>query len=154
MDHVEITERPGMRLAGVPHRGPYPEIGAAFGRLFAALTAARAWDRAGLMLGVYYYNPEPLPEAEFRSHAAVIWPEDMPLPEGLEEVRIAPGRVACLTLKGSYEGLAAAWDRLTGDWARQSGAVPTGPLVYELYRNDLSDTPPEDLLTELCLTVE
>lgn len=154
MPEIEIRQMPALRVAAVPHIGPYSQIAPAFERLFGILQHANAWADMRGSIGVYYYNPEPVSEAEFRSHAGAVWAEGAVIPEGLEEVQVPACRAAVLTHKGPYDGLAAAWDALAGGWVKDNGAVPTGQLAYEVYLNEPSQVAPEELLTELVLPIE
>lgn len=142
---------PARRLAALPHKGPYIEIGRAFEKLGSTVAARGLYGRFGHMVGVYYDSPADVKPADLRSHAGLQAPEDMALAPPLEEVRLPAGRHAVLTFKGPYAGLAAAYDQLFGVWLPNSGEAPADSPVFEVYLNSPMDTAPEDLLTEICL---
>jgi AraC family transcriptional regulator len=72
------------------------------------------------------------------------------LPPSHERLTLAGGRVAVLTHRGPYGGIAAAWDALYR-WLEASGEVEADAPSYDRYLNGPEDTAPENLLTELCL---
>jgi AraC family transcriptional regulator len=151
---VTIRTDPERRLAAVPHKGPYPEIGRAFEKLGSTVAARGFYGRFGHMVGVYYDSPADVKPAELRSHAGLECPADMILDPPLEEVRLPAGRLAVLTFTGPYAGLPAAYDQLLGVWLPPSGEVPADSPMFEVYLNSPMDTPPEDLVTEVCLPLK
>ena len=148
---VIIRTDPERRLAAVPHKGPYPEIGRAFEKLGSTVAARGFYGRFGHMVGVYYDSPADVKPADLRSHAGLECPADMALDPPLEEVRLPAGRHAVLTFTGPYAGLPAAYDQLLGVWLPPSGEVPADSPMFEVYLNSPMDTPPEALVTEVCL---
>lgn len=68
-------------------------------------------------------------------------------------MRIPGGPRAVLTHRGPYDGLKRAYDQLFRLWLPQSGCALVNAPDYEIYRNNPSDTPPEKLLTDICLPV-
>jgi AraC family transcriptional regulator len=151
---VTIRTDPERRLAAVPHKGPYPEIGRAFEKLGSTVAARGFYGRFGHMVGVYYDSPADVKPADLRSHAGLECPADMILDPPLEEVRLPAGRLAVLTFTGPYAGLPAAYDQLLGVWLPPSGEVPTDSPMFEVYLNSPMDTAPEDLVTEVCLPLK
>ncbi len=154
MFSVTIRHDPARRLAAVAHRGPYMEVGQSFERLGTILGQRGLWGRVGALVGVYYDDPAATRASALRSHAGVALPPDMAVPEGLEEVALAEGRVAVLRFKGPYAGLAAAYDHLFGPWLARSGEEPRDAPAVEIYLNTPADTAPDDLLTEVCLPLK
>jgi AraC family transcriptional regulator len=142
---------PARRLAAVPHKGPYPTINSAFEKLGATVAARGFHGRFGHMVGVYYDSPADVKPADLRSHAGLEAPADLPLDPPLEEVTLPAGRHAVLTFTGPYAGLPAAYDQLFGVWLPASGESPADSPVFEVYLNSPMDTPPEALVTEICL---
>jgi AraC family transcriptional regulator len=151
MSPVTIRTDPARRLAAVPHKGPYPEIGRAFEKLGSTVAARGFYGRVGHMVGVYYDSPADVKPADLRSHAGLEAPADLPIAPPLEEVTLPAGRHAVLTFTGPYAGLPAAYDQLFGIWLPQSGETPADSPVFEVYLNSPMDTAPDDLVTEICL---
>lgn len=148
---VTLRTDPARRLAAVPHRGAYHEIGRAFEKLGSTVAARGLHGRFGHMVGVYYDSPADVKPADLRSHAGLEAPEDLALAPPLEEVRLPAGRHAVLTFTGPYAGLHAAYDQLMGVWLPESGEIPADSPVFEVYLNNPMDTAPEALVTEICL---
>ncbi len=148
---VDIAEVPTRRLAAVPHRGAYYEIGKAFEKVGNIFTARELWPHARGMVGVYHDDVTAVPEAELNSHAGVVVEEGFDMPDVLEDLHLAPGRTAVMHYKGPYAGLRAAYDYLYGVWLPKSGEVPGDAPPFEVYLNSPMDTPPDELLTDVCV---
>ena len=73
---VEQGEQGGFILVGVDHVGPYMEIGAAFAKV-------KTQFPDGELAGIYYDNPEFVPEDSLRSFAGV----KVSATEGLKQSR-------------------------------------------------------------------
>jgi AraC family transcriptional regulator len=151
---VEIADQPPRRLAAVAHSGPYPEIGGAFEKLSAIISARGLWPAVRGGVAVYYDDPAATEPRALRSHAGFVLDEAAAMPAGLDEVRIARGPAAVLHFRGPYAGLEAAYGYLYGTWLAQSGREPADAPVYEVYLNGPSDVPPEELLTEIVVPLK
>jgi AraC family transcriptional regulator len=148
---VETLTQPARRLIGLPHRGAYSSIGAAFEKLGAVMAARGLWPRARGMAALYLDDPGTTPEADLRSFAGALVDADLPLPEGLEQRLVPAGRFAVLHFRGPYAGLQAAYDQLYNHWLPASGEEPRDAPALEVYLNSPMDTAPDDLLTDICL---
>ena len=147
---VEIRQDPARRLAAMPHKGAYAEIGRAFEKGGAVLAARKLMGACGGMVGVYYDDPSAVAAADLRSHAGFeIGSGPIELP--LEQVNLPAGRHAVLRFKGPYSGLPAAYEQLYRNWLPQSGETPADSPVFEVYLNTPMEVAPEELLTEICL---
>lgn len=150
---VEVLERPARRVIGLPHRGAYNRIGEAFRRLSDAVGAQNLWPEAIEFLGVFFDDPGSVPEEDLRSLAAIAVRDDLAMPAGFEQARLAAGRFAVLHHKGPYEGLPAAWGWLMETWLPASGLKPRPDSGCEIYRNAPGEVPEAELLTDICLPV-
>jgi AraC family transcriptional regulator len=149
--NVDITQRPPVRLAAVPHTGPYARINEAFKQLDPLAKAAGLVGRGASLIAVYRDDPMKTPEAQLRSAAGIMISAMTKVPPSLTEVKLEPGRYAHLTHTGPYEGLPKAWQRLWTEWLPTSGHKPAAGPSYELYRNTPATTASEELVTELYL---
>jgi AraC family transcriptional regulator len=150
--NVTIETMPELRVATVRHIGPYDRISEAFARLGAlAGPAGLMRFSQGGMVGIYHDDPESTPIEQLRSDAGLVVPADVPLPDGLSEQRLPAGRYAKATHVGPYSQLGDVWSRLMGEWLPRSGHRIGEGSSYEVYRNDPSNTPPEQLCTEIFL---
>jgi AraC family transcriptional regulator len=148
---IEIRQEPARRLAATPHTGPYHGISRAFQKLSATMAARNLFAHAGKMIATYYDDPASVPAAQLRSHAGFEIHGDVALDAPLETVNLPSGRHAVLTYTGPYAGLPAAYDQLYAVWLPQSGEEPADSPPFENYLNTPMDTPPEALITEICL---
>ena len=154
MYDVTLKNAPALKIAGLPHTGAYLAIGKVFEDVSATFTARNLWPLARGMSGVYYDDPNAVPEAELRSFAGVVVAEDTPIPDGLQAVTTHAGKTAVLTFKGPYAGLKGAYDYLFGNWLPNSGEEAADAPSYESYLNSPMDTAPDELVTEICLPLK
>jgi AraC family transcriptional regulator len=149
---VTIETLEPARAAGVLHTGPYAGIGAAFQQLGGILAARNLFAQTRALFAIYHDAPDAKPEAELRSHVAVIlgdgFPPDLP---GLDYFDVAGGKHAVLKHTGPYATLGPAYDWLYGKWLPQSGEEPRDAPPIELYVNDPRSTPPDQLRTDIRL---
>jgi AraC family transcriptional regulator len=151
MVEYEIRNRDSVRLAALPHRGAYQDIGRAFQEIAAIFTARGLWAQAGPMVGVYHSDPSSVPEADLRSHAGVQVDAAFGMPDVLEEVILPGGPHAVMLYVGPYAGLPAAWDALYGNALPASERLPAEHASFEVYLNDPTQVAPEALRTEICV---
>jgi len=151
---VEILTANPRRLAAKAHKGPYPEIGAAFQQVASVFASRDLWPQAQGMLGMYYDDPSSVAPEDLHSHAGVIVGSDFDMPENLEEVAVPGGRMAVMHYKGPYAGLSAAYDYLFCDWLQKSGEELREAPSFEVYLNDPMDTAPDELLTDICVPLK
>ena len=152
---VDIKDLPALRVAAVRHMGPYTRINEAFERLGEVAGAAGLIKPPSVqMIALYYDDPESTPENELTSDAGIIVSENVALSGGLEERRVPAGTFACAVYVGPYESLPDAWGQLMGEWLPASGRTfREGAPSCELYLNDPSTTPKEELRTEIRIPV-
>lgn len=147
--HVEVKQLPAQRVAAVRHVGPYRRISDAFGRLGEIAGPAGLVEQRPTMLALYYDDPEITPEAELRSDAAIVVPDRVELPAGLDEHRLPAGRYACTLHVGPYEQLGDTWSRFMGQWLPHSGERMAEGTSFEIYLNTPAEVPSTELRTEL-----
>lgn len=149
---VIVETLPSLRVAGVLHRGPPIDIGRAFQTLGGVMSARNLFPHAVGMIAVYHDAPGARPDAELRSHAAVLIKDSFPQNiDGLEYFELAGGRYAIMQHKGPYATLGAAYEWLYGKWLPQSGEEPRDEPPVEFYVNDPRTTAPDQLRTDIRL---
>ena len=152
--HIETRTIDPIRVAYIRNIGPYTGAGKAWERLTAWAGPAGLLGPDTLCIGIGHDDPRTTPEAELRYDACV------PAPEGIEgngEVAIqtiAGGEYAVALHEGSYDGLAAAYGELCGNWLAGSGRTHRAEPLFEIYLNMAHDTAPEDLRTEIWLPLD
>ena len=148
---VEIKHVDEQRVAALRHRGPYNQISGAFEKLGEIAGAAGLFrDGAAKMVALYYDDPKTTPPDQMESDAGVVIGNSAQLPDGLNEQHIHAGDYATTLHVGPYEALPDAWARLLGEWLPSSGyRLADDGATYELYLNDPSRVPKDQLRTEL-----
>jgi AraC family transcriptional regulator len=154
MYDITIREEPALRLAALPHRGPYGAIGTVFDRL-AAWAAARGLAGPGTrFIGLYHDDPGSVPAAELRAEAAVTVPDGVEASDGVHILDLPPTRLATLVFKGPYAELEGAYTWLYRDWLPTSGEEPADQPPREEYLNDCRSLPPAEWLTAIMLPLK
>lgn len=148
---VTIKQQPELRVAGIRHIGPYQNIGQAFARIGGILKGPP--PAGSQMIAVYHDDPATTAPDQLRSEAAITLPGGVPNPDGLIEQRVAAGRYAVTSYKGSYDGLPAVWAALKTEWLPLSGERMGHP-GYEVYLNNPGNAAPQELLTEIYLRLQ
>lgn len=152
MDYqVDIRTVPAMTAVTVPHTGSYMDIGRAFGQLYMVLGQRGLVQPGQRMVALYYDDPDIVPEAQLRSSAGVVPVRPYAVEAPLETREIRGGEYAVLHYKGPYAGMRAAYQWLYGQWLPASGREAADAPAFEDYLNSPRDTPPADLLTDICL---
>lgn len=148
---VEVKTLPSIPLLSLAHKGSYMEIGRTFEALFGRLRPQDTVPPGIRMIAVFMDDPTLVEEAALRSHAAFAGSQLQTRHEPVEALHTRPGDYAVLRHKGPYADMRSAYRWLFGTWLPQSGREAGEAPVIEEYLNSPHDTPPPDLLTELCL---
>lgn len=140
-----------IRVAALPHHGPYMNIGSTFERLLA-LAGGQGLLGSGIRtFGIYYDDPSVTPASALRADACVAIPDGC-VPSGELQVReIRGGRYAVVLYVGPYAELERPYRWLYGTWLAQSGEVPDNAPTVEEYLNDARAVQPTELQTEIWL---
>jgi AraC family transcriptional regulator len=152
---VTIKPIPPTRVIFVRDTGPYGH------------SAMNAWEKLcrwagprGLLngkptfIGLSHDDPDVTPAAKIRYDACLVATRDVQ-PEGEIGVQeIGGGDYAVTVHKGPYENLSATYAALCGQWIPQKGYRLRTLPPLEIYLNSPESTPPEELLTEVCVPVE
>ena len=154
MYDVTFRDMKPVEAVGIDHRGAYTSIGKAFETLGGLMYSRNLFGPGQKMYGVYYDDPESVPESELRSTAAF-----GPVPEGakldlpLRPLEIAGGRYAVLTHKGPYAELALAYQWLYRTWLASQNLEIRNEPALEIYLNTPREAAPQDLMTEICIPI-
>ncbi|WP_429340920.1 AraC family transcriptional regulator [Paraburkholderia sp. GAS42] len=151
MRDVVIREVPVMEVVSVEHTGSYMQIGKAFDTLIGWIAARGLFSPEMRMVGIFYDDPGVVPEAELRSRAGVVLPRRVEISAPVSMTSIPAGEYAVLRHKGPYGDMQAAYQWLYGVWLVQSGREAADAPCFEEYLNNPKDTPPSELLTDICL---
>lgn len=152
--NIDIRTLPVRPAVGLLHKGAFNEIGEAFERLFGLLGAHGLTPHVRVPFGRYREGPDGVPVDELRSHACAFTDIRIEPPSPLEAFDAGGGTYAVLTYKGPYSAMKPAYDWLFGVWLPNSGREPRDEHVLEINLNTPMDSPPSELLTEICLPLE
>ncbi len=149
---VEIEPFAGARLAAIEHRGDYQTIGNSFAKVqiwFAArkLPITRSF-------GIYFDDPESIPEKDLRAEAGLVTDEDTGDAGAIRIVPIPAMLCASVLHKGPYAELERAYRHLFRDWLPASGYEAADFSCFEEYLNDPRETPASELLTRVHLPIK
>ncbi|RAP40334.1 hypothetical protein BYZ73_16125 [Rhodovulum viride] len=145
---VEIRKMSPLTRFGLPHRGPYPGIGATFLRLGHLFDASGLPGQVVLRAGVYHDAPARVAPDRMRSHACCGFGAEIWMPLAFDRIVIEGGRSAVMTYSGPYSGLAAAWAWLYAE-SLPAGESPAAAPPHEIYRSLFPAIPVETQLTEV-----
>lgn len=154
MFDVTIREEPAMRLATLPHRGPYGAIGTVFDRLMAWAGARGLVGDDSRFIALYHDDPVSVPEKDLRSEAGITVPPGVEASEGVTIQDLPPTRVAVLVFKGPYAELEGAYSWIYRDWLPASGEEPADQPCREDYLNDCRTLPPSEWLTAIMVPLK
>ncbi|RID93205.1 GyrI-like domain-containing protein [Gemmobacter lutimaris] len=148
---VDIRAIPETRIAALPYKGPYNQVGPLFRQAADLVSVSGLWPmvQAAAMIG--YDNPRVTAPEACRAHAGFVVAPGFPIHPPFDEVLYPAGRHAVVLVKGPYTNLPEAYRWLADDWYPASGEKHAGRVAYEVYLNDPSEVAEEDLLTEVRL---
>ena len=147
---VALKQMEGVRVAYVPHHGPFSEIGFAFQRLLRLLQNRRL-RVAGPMIALYHDEPGEgtIQKAHAEAAAPVIGEVK---PDNELRVRdLPPCTVASLIHDGPPSRYEESYATLR-KWIKAHGYDVAGP-TREIYARDLSEIPPGILYAEIQIPV-
>lgn len=151
---VAVKTLPEMLVAYVRHVGPYVECGKAWGSLCGWAGPRGLLGPDARFVGLSHDDPESTPPDKVRYDACVTVP-DGTAAEGVVGVKtVGGGEYAAVLHKGPYERLHETYAGLCGVWGPGSGREFGPGACLEFYLNDPQTTPPEELLTEVCVPLE
>lgn len=105
-------------------------------------------------LCIYHDDPKVTAPERLRTDVCMV----LPVPgiaKGEVGAKVIPaGRCAVFLYKGSYADLQAVYDTIYARLIPEMGCTLRDEPSYERYLNDPCTTPPEELLTEICIAVE
>jgi AraC family transcriptional regulator len=153
IDRAAVSEFDGVCLAGLEHRGAYTLIGHEFAQLSAWAASRSLLDKPRRWFGVFYSDPDVVPEADLRSIAGVEVSSD-DTDAAVLVSHLPRCRVVSLTHKGPYAEVYRAYEYLYRDWLPASGEEPDDQPCFEQYLNNPRDTPTAELLTKVFLPLK
>ncbi|MGH1349618.1 MAG: AraC family transcriptional regulator [Methyloligellaceae bacterium] len=151
MYDVEVKDIEAITIAAVHYKGSYMESGQAFEQLMTWAGPKGLINETTRMIGVYYDDPNEVPEEELRTDAGIAVSDNLEVQNPIRLVNIERGTYAVLLHKGPYAELSKAYAWLFGQWLPQSGREAANRPCFEEYLNNPKETNPGDLQTLICL---
>lgn len=153
--NAQVIQQEPLRIVMLRHTGSYDGIGDVFDQLWTWVTANNVPVQK--TIGIYYDNPDFVPAAQLRSAACVEVPANFQFSNNtvlpLEDTQIAGGPYVTTRFVGSYDKLAPVWSELTRYVERTLGRRISSNPAYEVYVNDASETPEDQLITDLYMPI-
>jgi AraC family transcriptional regulator len=146
-----IRQVPTIRVAALPHRGPYMMIGNTFERLSVMAAGLNLFGPETRSFGIYYDDPAVTPTDAHRADACITVPDGWTPGGELELREIRGGRYAVTLHVGPYAELEHQYRWLYSTWLEQSGEEPADAPCIEAYLNDARLVPAPELRTEIWL---
>ena len=147
---VTVKETEPMTVAFISMKGPYTQVGEAFGKLYSWI-GEKGYAPAGPPSGLYFNAPGQVPDEELlwelRSPIAGDIAPSAANEQGLGVKRLDKAQVAATMHKGPYENVGKTYETLA-NWAIENGYEIVGP-PDEVYLTNPQETPPNELLTEV-----
>lgn len=144
---VKIEHLPKLRVAMIEHRGAYQLTSKAFERLTTIAAATGLLTPKTRTIGIYYDDPESMPQAELRSAACISVPDHWSPSGELAEAYIEGGRYARIVHTGPYHELKTAYDWLYQTWLPASAEELRNLPCLEEYTNSPRHVLTKDLET-------
>ena len=151
---VRIENAKDRRVAFMRHTGPYEKVGETWQKFTMWMFSAGMVNRPVAIFGATHDDPEVTPPDKLRYDCCIEVDDDFQPSGDVGVQTISGGKYAIATHKGPYTGLPQIYCGLLGQWMPKHNHQPaTGPFL-EIYKNNPQDTPPEELLTEVCIPIK
>ena len=154
---VKNTLKPEMRniekmtVAYVRDKRPTEGCGPAWDKLMAWAKKKKLIDKDTIYLGVAYDHPESTPPEKQRYDACITVPKGIKGEGDVLIKQITGGNYLVFLHRGPYENLTKTYDHIYGTWAPKTKRKIVNDSALEIYKTPSPKTPPEKLLTEICV---
>ena len=153
---MEVREQQPKQVIYVRLTGAYMALAycEAWKKLYAYVSEEKIDTRYMEYICIYHDDPKVTEPKNLRTDVCFTVP--LPVqPKGEIGVKeISGGKYLVFRYKGPYANLGAVYDTIYGHWIPQGGYTVSNSRGYESYLNSPESTPPEELLTEICIPVE
>lgn len=153
---MEVREQQPKQVIYVRLTGAYMALAycEAWKKLYAYVSEEKIDTRYMEYICIYHDDPKVTEPKNLRTDVCFTVPSPAK-PRGEIGVKEIPGgKYLIFRYKGPYTNLGAVYDTIYGHWIPQGGYTVSNSRGYESYLNSPESTPPEELLTEICIPVE
>lgn len=130
---VSVQTLAPIAVVFVRHVGPYDQVGAAWGRLYAWAARAGLLGPGVEALGIPHDDPHLTADGRIRYDACLALEYAGPLADDVGRRVISGGEYAVTEYVGDYAGVDAAYAGLYGEWLPASGREPADAPGFEVY---------------------
>ncbi|MBL8060380.1 MAG: GyrI-like domain-containing protein [Chthonomonas sp.] len=149
--NVQIIQSEPIPVVMLRHTGPYEQLAPKFDQLWGWVTANGVPVQR--TLGIYWDNPEFTPAHQLRSAACVEVPVGYSLGDtgglALELQHLPSGEYATYRYVGPYEAMEPVYGQLINHIENTLGRGISDNPAFEVYVNDPSETPADQLITDI-----
>jgi AraC family transcriptional regulator len=145
----EVKVLTPVRVAFVRHTGPYAQCEAAWKILCDWAFPQGLVTAQTQFMGICYDDPEVTAPDKIRYDACISVPDNVQAEHPVAIREVEGGEYVCAVWKGPYTGLTNAYAALCGQWGGRSGREFRAAPSVEVYLNDCTSTPEQELLTEI-----
>ncbi|MDO9632698.1 MAG: GyrI-like domain-containing protein, partial [Humidesulfovibrio sp.] len=150
MLNVRINALPEQRIIKVRELGPYKESAERAWKILCGWAAPRGlFVQNTLFIGIGHDDPSVTKPEAIRYDAAITVEGPAQAEPPVASETLPGGEYAIITHKGPYEKLEDTYKTIMGQWLPQSGREFRGTQTFEVYRNNPTTTPPDELLTDI-----
>ncbi len=146
---VKIENHTDIFVAYVRHTGPYIECAKAWETLCGNPKVASTFGPNSQFMGLCYDDPDVTAPEKIRYDACVTVQEGFQPIDAIQVQKIEGGKFASVVHQGSYKKLHETYKWLFSQWLPNSNENPKDMPSLEVYLNDPTETPEEDLRTEI-----
>lgn len=153
---VDIVDFKTTRIAVLEHRGPTERVNDSVGQFIAWRKASGLSPKeSSRSFGIAYDNPDTTEAAKFRFDlCGEVSDEVPPNPQGVVTKSIPGGRCARVRHYGSHVRIGESIYPLYRNWLPESGEELRDFPLYFHYLNLMSETPENELLTDIYLPLK
>jgi AraC family transcriptional regulator len=148
---VKIENLKPVRVAYMRNLGPYSTCGQTWEKFNRWMREKKIPWRGKLIIGASWDDPRKTSPEKIRYDCCLEVDHDFQPDDQVSVMEIKGGEYAVYRLIGSYDEIAPAFQRLSMEWFPQSGRKSSGDPCLEIYRSDHDTTPPDELITDICV---
>jgi len=135
--------------------GPYAKSAKdAWGAVCAYAFPAGLVGENSKFIGISHDDPNNTPEDKLRYDACITVDREVQPSAEIGVQDIAGGRYAVFLHKGPYDKLMGVYAEIFEKWRPANDYTLREVPCFEIYLNSPDQTPPEELLTEVCIPIE
>lgn len=154
MYEVEIKNIDKIIMASLDHKGDYTKISSKFEKMMAYMKHKGLLNEKTRCFGVYFDDPNSMPESELRSKACFTVGDDFVDEGEVKRFEVGPAKYGVIIYKGPYADISNAYMWLYQTWLVNSEYEIGDTPPLEEYLNDPREVPPSELLTAIYIPLK